>query len=135
MGSICEDILIARTPEVVWDAIRDIGAVHRRLVPDQVMDTTMDGDIRILTFSNGGIARELIVAVDEEARRMAYSVIDGPMPLIHHHASFQVFSAGEKNSRLVCITDFLPNEFAEEVRLRVERLVRTMKQTMEVSTI
>ncbi|HEY9603083.1 MAG TPA: SRPBCC family protein [Allocoleopsis sp.] len=135
MGSICEDILIARTPEDVWDAIRDVGNVHRRLVRDQVVDATMDGDVRILTFSSGGMARELIVAVDEEARRMAYSVIGGPMPLTHHHASFQVFSAGEKNSRLVCITDFLPNELVEEVRLRVERLARTMKQTLEASTL
>lgn len=135
MGSIREEILINRTPEYVWDAIRDIGAVHRRLVPGQVVDTTMDGDIRILTFSSGGIARELIVAVDEEAHRMAYAVIDGPVSLTHHHASFQVFSADENNSRLVCITDFLPNEFAEEVRLRVERLAKTMKQTMEASVL
>jgi hypothetical protein len=135
LGSICEDILIARTPEDVWDAIRDIGNVHRRLVPDQVVDTTMEGDIRILTFSSGGMVRELIKAVDDEERRMAYSVIDGPMPLTHHHASFQVLSAGEQNSRLVCITDFLPNEFAEQVRLRVEGLARTMKQTLEASTI
>lgn len=133
MASICKDILIDRTPEHVWDAIRDVGAVHRRLVPGHVVDTTMDGDIRILSFPSGGVVRELIVTVDEEARRMAYAVVEGPMPLIHHHASFQVFSEGENSSRLVCITDFLPNEFAEEIRLRVERLASVMKQTIEAS--
>lgn len=134
MGSIREDILIARTPDDVWDAIRDIGNVHRRLVPGQVVDTTMDGDMRILTFTSGGMVRERIVTVDDQARRMAYSVIDGPMHLTHHHASFQVFSAGEQNSRLVSITDFLPNKFSEEVRVRVKGLARTMKQTMEAPT-
>lgn len=75
----------------MWDTIRDVGAVHRRLVPGHVVDTTMDGDIRILTFPSGRVVRELIVVVDEDARRMAYAVIEGPMPLTHHHASFQVF--------------------------------------------
>lgn len=42
------------------------------------------------------------------------------MPLIHHYASFQVFSDGEQNNRLVCITDFLLNEFAEEIRTIVD---------------
>jgi len=87
LASIYKDILIDRTPEHVWNAIRDIGAVHRRLAPGHVVDTTIDGDIRILTFPSGGLVRELIVAVDDEERRMAYSVIEGPMPLLHHHAS------------------------------------------------
>lgn len=100
MGSICEDILIHRTPEYFWDAIRDIGAVHRRLVSNHVVDTTMDGDIRILTFAIGGMVRELIVAVDEEARKMAYAVIDGPMPLTYHPSCFvsSVFSRRQEKS-------------------------------------
>lgn len=40
----------------------------------------MDDEIRILTFPSGGVVRELIVAVDDEARRIAYAVFEGHAP-------------------------------------------------------
>ncbi len=75
--------------------------------------------------------RELIVAVDDEARRLAYAVVEGRMPLVYHHASFQVFADGEGRSRLVWITDVLPHALAGEVGLRVERGAAIMKQALE----
>jgi len=69
MASIRQEILIEATPEQVWAAVRDVGAVHLRLVPGQVVDTGLEGDTRTLTFANGAVVRELIVAVDDEARR------------------------------------------------------------------
>jgi hypothetical protein len=33
MASICTEILITAPPKHVWAAVRDIGAVHRQLVP------------------------------------------------------------------------------------------------------
>jgi hypothetical protein len=36
--------------ERAWDAIRDFGAVHERLVPGFVVDCRLDGDARIVTF-------------------------------------------------------------------------------------
>ncbi len=131
MASIHKEIVIEVAPEQVWAAVRDVGAVHRRLVPGHVVGTRLDGDTRILTFPSGGVVRELIVAVDDEARRLAYAVIEGRMPLAHHHASFQVFAEGESRSRLVWITDVLPHELAAEIRLRVERGAVIMKQTLE----
>lgn len=133
MASIRKDILIEATPEQVWAAVRDVGAVHRRLVPGHVVATRLDGDSRFLTFPNGNMVRELIVDVDDETRRLAYAVVEGRMPLTHHHASFQVFADGESESRsrLVWITDVLPNEFAADIRMRVERGAAVMKQTLE----
>lgn len=131
MATIRKEIRIEAKPEQVWDAVRDVGAVHRRFVPGYTVDTRLDGDYRILTFANGAVVRELIVAVDDEARRMAYAVVEGRMPLVHHHASFQVFAENDSRSRLVWITDFLPHELAAEIRMRVERGAEVMKQTIE----
>jgi hypothetical protein len=105
--------------------------VHRRLVLGYVVDTRLDGDTRILTLPIGGVVRELIVDVDDEARRLAYAVVEGHMPIVHHHASFQVFAEGASHSWLVWITDVLPNELAAEIRVRVERGAVVMKQTLE----
>src|SRR5258708_16401138 len=111
-ASIRQEILIEATPEQVWAAVRDVGAVHLRLVPGQVVDTRLEGDSRTLTFANGAVVRELIVAVDDEARRLAYAVVEGRMPLVHHHASFQVFPDGAGRSPLVWITHLPPHALA-----------------------
>src|SRR6266702_893667 len=60
MASIHKYIPIDAHPDEVWDAVRDFGAVHRRLVPGFVLDARLDGDARIVTFANGTVARELL---------------------------------------------------------------------------
>jgi hypothetical protein len=134
IATIHQDIVIEAGPEHVWAAVRDVGAVHERLIPNYVLETRMDGDTRYLTVPGGAVIRELIVSIDDEARRLAYSAVEGfRIPLTHHHASFQVFPEGEDRCRLVWITDVLPNELAGEVRARVERGSQVMKQTLEQS--
>lgn len=132
MASIHKEILIQARPQDVWAAIRDVGAVHQRLAPGFVVDTYLDGEARVVTFANGAVVRELIVAIDDEARRLAYTAVGGQST--HHHASLQVFAAGENVSRLVWITDLLPNEVAPVIRELVERGAATMKQTLEAQT-
>jgi carbon monoxide dehydrogenase subunit G len=134
MASIHTEIVIDSSPEQVWAAISDVGAVHRRLLPGRVVDTRMEGDIRILVFPGGREISELIVDVDDTTRRLAYSVIDGArLAGTHHHASFQVFPEGPDRSRLVWITDLLPDAHAPEARARVERGAQEMKQTLEAA--
>ena len=129
MASIRKEILIEAHPETVWDAVRDVGAVHERLAPGFVVDTKMDGDARIVTFGNGLVARELIVDIGEEARRLAWSVVGGR--LTHHNASLQVFADGEARSRVVWIADLLPSDLAGTIAGMIEQGMATMKQTLE----
>jgi Polyketide cyclase / dehydrase and lipid transport len=97
-----------------------------------VQDVSIDGVVRTLTMPDGHVVRELIVAVDDEQRRLAYAVIEGSRPpLRHHHASMQVFPEGTAKSRLVWITDFLPSSQADLIRARTSRGVEEMKQTLE----
>ena len=37
MASLRQEILIEAPAEVVWDVLRDVGAVHRRLLPGRVV--------------------------------------------------------------------------------------------------
>ncbi|TYP74574.1 SRPBCC family protein [Paenibacillus methanolicus] len=131
MPTIRKEILIDASIEQVWDAVSDVGAVHHRLVPGYTLDTQMNGDERTLIFPQGGLARELIVSVDDAERRMAYALKEGRMPLLHHHATFQVFPHDSKGSKLVWITDFLPAELAAEIQVRVDRGAQVMKATIE----
>jgi hypothetical protein len=119
------------SPQRVWDAIADVGAVHQRLLPGRVVGTRIEGDTRILTMPDGSQIRELIISVDHSARRMAYAVVEGQrLPLTYHHAAFQVFGQG-RHSRLVWQTDLLPHAMADAVRARVERGIVEIKQVLE----
>ena len=129
MASIQKEIVIAASAAQVWDALRDIGALHTRLAPGFVVDTALESSARLVTFGNGMVARELIVAIDDEARRLVWSVIGGRFA--HHNASAQVFAEGERRCRFVWIADLLPDELAGSVGAMMEQGVRVIQATLE----
>ena len=129
MATIHKEIEIERSKELVWDAIRDVGAIHRRLVPGFVVDCKLEGDSRIVTFANGMVVRELIVDVDDKTCRHSWSARG--KPLIHHNASVQVFSDGPDKCRVVWIADLMPHEVAGAIGEMIQNGLNTMKQTLE----
>jgi hypothetical protein len=131
MATIHKEIKIERSKEVVWDAIRDVGAIDKRLVPGFVVDCKLEGDWRIVTFANGMVVRELIVNVDDKTCRHSWSARGEP--LTHHNASIQVFSEGRDQCRVVWIADLMPNEVAEAIDEMIQQGLNTMKQTLESS--
>jgi hypothetical protein len=133
MATIHKEIKIKRNKDFVWDAIRDVGAIHKRLVPGFVVDCKLDGDWRIVTFGNGMIVRELIIDVDDQTCRHSWSARGES--LTHHNASVQVFSAGQDKCRVVWIADLMPNEVAEAVGEMIQQGLNTMKRTLESSSL
>jgi carbon monoxide dehydrogenase subunit G len=129
MASIVRETTVDLSPELVWDAIRDVGAVHTRLAPGFVTDTKMEEGARVVTFHNGLVARELIVTVDDAAKRLVWAVVG--TRLTHHNASLQVFPESAGSSRVVWIADLLPNDLAGMVTGMIEDSMRAMKQTLE----
>jgi hypothetical protein len=129
MATIHKEIQIERSKEFVWDAIRDVGAIHRRLVPGFVVNCKLEGDSRIVTFANGMVVRELIVDVDDRSCRHSWSARGEP--LTHHNASIQVFSEGDDKCRVVWIADLMPNEVAGPVGEMIQQGLDTMKQTLQ----
>src|SRR5258706_396918 len=85
---------------------------------------------RVVTFGNGMVARELIVDLDDTARRLAWSVVGGRMT--HHNASLQVFAEGE-HSRAVWIADLLPHELGPAIGGMIAQGLEAMKKTLETA--
>ena len=129
MASIHKELTINAPPERIWDAVRDVGAIHTRLARQFVLDTRIDGDSRLVTFAGGTVVRERIVDVDDRARRLAYSVVE--WRATHHNASIQVFPDGDGRSRIVWIADLLPNELADQMSGMMEQGCAAMKRTLE----
>lgn len=131
MATIIEEVVIDARPDDVWAALRDFGAVHERLVPGFVVECRPEGgDSRVITFFNGAVAREVLVGVDDDARRLAYSVVEGPLGSTHHNASAQVFPEGDGRTRFVWITDVLPDAVGPVVREMMVRGIGVMQQTL-----
>jgi Polyketide cyclase / dehydrase and lipid transport len=129
MATIHKEARIARSEGLVWDAIRDVGSIHKRLVPGFVVDCKLVGDSRLVTFANGMAIREIIVAVDDKTRRHAWSARGEP--LTHHNASIQVFPEGHDQCRVVWIADVMPNEVAGTVEEMMAQGLAAMKRTLE----
>ena len=131
MASIRKEIQIDARPEDVWDALRDWGAIHQRLVPGFVVDARLDGEDRIVTFFNGAELREVLIDRDDEARRLVWSVVDGPYS--HHNGAAQVFAEGE-GSRFVWTADLLPDAAAAATGEMMEKGIEVAKRTLENSS-
>jgi hypothetical protein len=129
MASIRKEIVIEVGADEVWKVVRDVGALHERLVPGFVVDTKLEPGARVVTFGNGMVVRELIVDLDDDARRLVWSARGGR--LTHHNASAQVFPDGAGRSRLVWIADLLPDSVAGDIRAMIDQAAAVMKPTLE----
>lgn len=129
MASIQKEFVIASSADDVWDAVRDFRAVHTRLAPGFVTNAVMDGDSRLVTFSNGTSAREILVDCDNAKRRLVYAIVSEQIR--QHSASVQIYEDGDKRSKFVWTVDVLPNEIAPYISGQMDLSIAAMKKTLE----
>jgi carbon monoxide dehydrogenase subunit G len=129
MASVRKEILTKARPDDVWAAIRDVGALHTRLVPGFVTDTRLERGARIVTFGNGMVVREPIVTIDDDSKRLVWSA-DG-QHTTHFNASVQAFANGDAATRVVWIADFLPDAAAGAIDAAMEAGSAIMKRTLD----
>ena len=126
MASIYKDIPLPAPAADVWDAVRDFGALHRRLVPGFVLDTRLDGDARIVSFANSTVARELMVDCDDARQRLVYAAISERVK--QHSASVQVIADSETRCRLLWTVDVLPHEIAPYIDAQMDHAAGAMQR-------
>lgn len=126
MASIHKEIPLNAPALEVWDAVRDFGALHTRLVPGFVLDTRLEGEARIVTFANGTAAREVLVDCDDERWRLVYAVISERVK--QHSASVQIMADGETRCRLLWTVDVLPHEIAPYMKGQMDLAAGAMQR-------
>jgi carbon monoxide dehydrogenase subunit G len=129
MASIRQEISTKASLEDVWAALRDVGALHIRLVPGFVIDTRLEPGARVVTFVNGMVMRERIVTIDDDERRVAWSATGGP--LTHHNGSAQAVADARGGTKVIWIADLLPDEAAATIAPMMEQGMAVMKQTLD----
>ncbi|MER5317928.1 SRPBCC family protein [Streptosporangium roseum] len=134
MASVQKEIIIDADPADVWAIIGDFTDGPVRMAPGLVTDSRLDEpDVRVVTFADGTVARERLTALDEETRRLAFSVIGGTMQPTHDNASMQVAPHGDGRSRFVWIHDVQPDDLTIPMGAVMDHGLRIFKQTVEAS--
>lgn len=131
MASIRKEIRISAAVERVWDALKDVGALHTKLVPGFVKDTVLEGNSRVVVFSNGMSVREDIVSVDAVQRRVAWAVVG--QQFRHYNGAAWVEADPKGGSRFIWTVDMLPNEMASQVEQMMTTGIAVVRQTMETA--
>jgi hypothetical protein len=129
MATIRKEVLIDTTPEAAWDALRDVGALHTRLVAGFVTETRLEGKSRVVTFKTGDVVREDIVSVDEAQKRVAWAIVG--QQFHHYNGAAQIFANGKGGVRVVWITDLLPDSMASAIDTAMTNGIAAMKKTLE----
>lgn len=128
MATIKKEILTKASAAAVWDAVRDVGALHTRLVPGFVVDTKVEPGARTVTFANGLVVREPIITLDDDARRLVWSV-EG-IHMTHYNAAVQV-SETPDGTKLTWTVDFLPDDAAPHQDAVMATGMGIMQQTLD----
>ena len=131
MASIRKEIRINAPAGLIWDALRDVGALHTRLVPGFVTDTKMEGNTRVVTFGNGMVAREEIVSIEPSLQRVAWAVVG--QQFRHYNGAAWVESDVKGGSRFIWTVDLLPNEMVAQVEQMMTTGIAVVRQTMETA--
>jgi hypothetical protein len=129
MATVRKEFKVTVSAEQAWDAVRDFGALHERLVPGFATAAHLEGDDRVVTFFTGTVLRERLVALDDEQRRLVWSIVDGPYS--HHNGAVEVFADDDGRCRLVWTADLLPDEAAERTSHFMDQGSKVIKQTLE----
>ena len=129
MATIRKEITVKATVEQAWDVMRDIGALHTRLVPGFVVDTKLEPGARVVTFANGRVVRERIVTIDEDARRLVWSAT-GDL-LTHHNASAQILEEPDGRSRIIWVADLLPDSMSGAIDQMMDHGMTAMQTTLD----
>ena len=123
MACICKELHVGMPPGKLWEPVKDAGHISR-LFPNVIPASELGENSRSCTLADGSKLTERIVTVDDELRRLAYTITQSPMPLTYHHASMQVFASGD-GSRFAWISDFLPDDAAAVFGEALEAATRT----------
>ena len=108
--------------------MRDVGALHTRLVPGFVVDCRLEGNVRTVTFGNGMVVREPIVSIDDARCRLAWGLVGGS--LTHYNGVMEVL-ADRAGCRVRWTSDLLPDELVGAISAMQDQGLEALKQTFE----
>jgi hypothetical protein len=133
MTTVTRSTAIAASADRCWDALRDFGAIDKRLAVGFIIKTQLiSNDVREVSLANGVVLKERLVGLDDDAMRLAYTVIDDQVGITHHNGSVQIIpGADSAHCTILWITDILPDGLSDLVGALMDSALPAIKQTLE----
>jgi hypothetical protein len=128
MTTIHREVEIACDADRAWAEVRDFSAAAR-LFAGVLTDCQEADGLRTVTFANGLVVQERLVALDDARRRLAYTVLDGPFT---YHAAAMQLIASARGARFLWTSDFLPDEAVSGVEPLIDAGCAAIKRALEV---
>ncbi len=102
-------IAIDRSPSDVWALTGDFGALG--WMPG-VESCEVEGDVRTISLMGMSI-KERLVRRDEASRTLAYTITEGPFPIVRHESSVVVGNGADGGADVTWTVDVEPDELAD----------------------
>jgi carbon monoxide dehydrogenase subunit G len=107
MATGTAELTMSATPDAVWAVVRDYHGLAAWM--PGIETSRAEGDDRVLGMMGMEI-RERLVDLDEDARSIRYSIVDGA-PVEQHQATITVHDGGD-GSRVTWEVEASPDEMA-----------------------
>lgn len=128
MASIYREVAVDVPASRAWAALEDVGNAHR-LFAGVLVGCSMADGVRTVEFANGFVAKEQIVTVDVERRRVVYSALNEAF--VHHSASMQIVPDGDSRCRFLWTSDVLPEAATERITPLIDAGCIAVKKNLE----
>ena len=131
MATVRKSVAIDIAADLIWDAVRDVGQLHTRVAPAMVTDCRLnaDGTERIVTFADGTVLPETIIAIDDSLMRLVWSA--RTPSLTHHNGAMEIVRLAEGKSSVSWTADVLPHAAADPMSTAIGMGLATMKAHLE----
>jgi carbon monoxide dehydrogenase subunit G len=107
MARATAELTMTATPDAVWAVVRDYHGLAGWM--PGIDESVAEGDDRVLSMM-GMTIRERMVSLDEDARSLTYSIVDGA-PVESHEATITVHPA-DGGSRVTWDVTATPDDMA-----------------------
>ncbi len=128
MATIHREFEIHAAPEDAWAAIRDVGRINEFIT--FLGQVTVEGDRRTCALGDQGTLREVILSVDDDRRRVAYTIVESPFNFEHHSASMQIAPNGGSGARFIWTTDVKPDGAVPPLSEAIDKAVESLKDKL-----
>jgi hypothetical protein len=130
MTSLRCEILVDVPAPLAWTALKNVPRTHE-LYAGVLVDGRFEGDIRTVTFANGMLVRERIIAIDEARMRVAYAVLGDRFE--QHAASMRIVPVSARQCHFVWVSGFLPETNADTVGSLMAKSCAPLKRVLETN--
>lgn len=111
---------LAVSPAALWELVRDFGGV-KRWTPEITsceLEGSGVGAVRVVTMQ-GFTIRERLESLDEAARTLSYSIVEGPLPLKDYLSTMRISDGAAGGSHLIWSSTFEAAGIADDQATRL----------------